>query len=509
MPTPCVGRRARRSHFVACAMLLTLAGSALAQPTWYDAANNRGIATNVSDVFQHQNYNTDANWENGGGWCYTTGIMNSFYFFKQRGYDGLLPNAATANATWLDTVNGELKDFSTNYFTGTTSVRGWLAAKGHGAAGGVRSGLLHTRIIENSGAGRMEYVSFDGSLKAVPQVGGFNPTVFQVATKYLEDDKSINLIIRAQGAAVVDAANWWARVPADPASYHTLTLAGFDRAGTGTLYVADPDSNKGNANANAGWAAPLRPDPALNARRYVAGDPVPVAPRGPNASDIPPNPGRDSSYASLQIDGTDLRLKTFANVAANNRFRSLYVSDLEIVERRQADLIVAAPPPITGPTGGPGPTPLTHTFEISAGLTEPVDQFWLFPDHVLASGFSLPTFTAPGGAWNLASTLLPGGLDPWTNTRSSGGLLFSLTAGAPLLPGLNGTIGLLQGTFSGLISGWDIAFRDALDSSVWRVQAYGQDLPNLPLQQIPAPAGGVIVLVGAGVLGVRRRRCLR
>ncbi len=506
MPSTLVALRAQRFPVVAAFALLALGGSALAQPTWYDAANNRGIATNVSDVYQHQNYNTDATWENGGGWCYTTGIMNSLYFFKQRGYNGLLPNAATANATWLDTVNGELKDFSTNYFAGNTSVGGWLAVKGHGAAGGVRSGLLHTRIIENPANSRMEYVSFDGSLKAVPQVGGFNPTVFQVATKYLEDDKSINLIISGRGAAVVDPANWWARNPADPASYHTLTLAGFDRAGTGTLYVADPDSNRGNANANAGWAAPLRPDPAVNARRYVAGDPVPVAPRGANASDIPPNPGRDNYYAPLQMNGTDPRLKTFANVAANNRFRSLYVSGLEIIERRQADLITAVPAPISGPTNGTGTTAVAHTFEISAGLAEPVDQFWLFPDQTLASGFSLPTFTAPGGAWSLASTLTPGAMDPWTNTRSSGGMLFSLTGGSPLLPGLAGTIGTLQATFSGLVSGWDIAFRDALDPSVWRVQAYGQDLSNFPLQQIPAPAGGVGVLMGIGVLGMRRRR---
>ncbi len=497
-----VALRAGRFLVSAASGLLMLAGSATAQPTWYDAANGRGIANDVSDVYQHQNYNTDANWENGGGWCYTTGIMNSLYFFKQKGYQGLLPNAATANATWLDTINTELKDFSTNYFAGNTSVRGWLAAKGHGAAGGVRSGLLQTRIVENPANSRMEYVSFDGTLKAVPQVVGFNPTVFQVATNYLQDDKSVNLIIRAQGAPVIDAANWWARNPAHPGAYHTLTLAGFDRAGTGTLYVADPDSNKGNANANAGWAAPVRPDPALNARRYVAGDPVPVAPRGANPNDIPPNPGRDSYYASLQMDGTDLRLKTFANVAANNRFRSLYVSNLEIMERRQADLIAVAPPPITSGTT----TALTHTFEISAGLAEPVDQFWLFPDQTLASGFSLPTFSAPGGTWSLASTLSPGGMDPWTNTRSAGGLLFSLSGGSPLLPGLGGTIGSLQATFSGLISGWDIAFRDALDPSVWRIQAYGQDLPNLPLQQVPTPGAGIGLLMGIGAIGARRRR---
>jgi len=482
-----------------------LAATTLGQPTWFDAANNRGIANDISDIYQHQNYNTDPNWENGGGWCLTTGLANSLYFFKKKGYNGLLPDAATVNATWLGTTSDELKSFSTFYFAGI-SVRTLLTAEGHGPRDGVRDGLQHTRIIENIAAGRMEYVSHDGMLKALPQVVNFDPTVFQVANRYLEDDRSVNLIIRADGAAVVDPANWWASNPAHPGAYHTLTLAGFDRTGNGRMYVSDPDSNKGNADANAGWDSSIRPDPAVGARRYVAGDPVPVAARGANPSDLPPNPARDSYYANLEMEPTDARLRTFRNVAANNRFRSLQVTSLEIIERAQADLLFTAPvaPPLTGGTSAvPAIELVTHGFEITAGLAKPVDQFWFFPSAPMNTDLGDPLFTASGGTWSMTGLINPGQSDPWGNPRDDGGFLISLTSGSPLLPGLGGTIGGLLANFEQTLIGWDIAFRDALETDVWRVQAFGSDLNNLP-EQIPAPAAGVVFI--GGIFAARRRR---
>jgi len=180
------------------------------------------------------------------------------------------------------------------------------------------------------------------------------------------------------------------------------------------------------------------------------------------------------------MNGTDLRLKTFANVAANNRFRSLYVSDLEIVERRQADLIAAVQPRSPDRPTARCPPGRPHVRDLR-GPRRAGRSVLAVPDHPSRPGSRCrhSRRREGSGRWHQHSLRVRPTHGPTSAPMAACCSLSRRESSASRAQRHDWT---LQGTFSGLISGWDIAFRDALDSSVWRVQAYGADLPNLPLQ---------------------------
>lgn len=491
---------------------------------------------NISDVFQHQRWGApaavgadpggDLEWEatyfpvsktvKFGGWCFNAATVNQLYHFRQEGKRSFgPPGGAATNPANVKALEDELKefvsDFGTNAGIGESRlkvVNDVLEARGAGKTAGVKNGLMAQNFKQVGNT--VKYVSALGKEHNLGKATLFNhiPTLFKdKGTANLRLAHAFNF---ADRKGTPQEALWWAGVKPDEGNFHSVTIAGYDKAGDGTIFFADPDSNptgagaNGNRDDNGGWnpsvanwrAAPAGVGaPAVKLRRFdeatPAGVPVP-------AGAVPTAAEQSKLYFTGTLAATK---KEFAIADANfDRYDGVDIRYLDTIE-----LFKAAPKPPVIPAAGGGSASLSHIFEISPAdaLAENImNEFWLFP---ASADEMISAVDVSDSAWSV-SILPPGFVDPWgNNVHDYGGIYATTDLPGSELAGLE-ALDLLYDTVGGSqVSAWDFAYNDKTDFTLesFSVQAFG-DLAgyNLPVFQsvIPEPASFMLALIGLGTL---------
>lgn len=534
--------------------LLCLAESAWAVVTWQ---------SNIPDLFQHQRWGSDATipggaagagdptWEaydympampagpggmppatpesvDFGGWCFQVATTNELYQFNQRGYRTFGPAVGPPNTpNTILSLHDAVKTFNTAFeatFDATPKstsrrINDILTARGAGPDQGL-SGLLSQNFVQQ---GTSIYYR---NARGIDSKFGKGTLYDHVQTTIRGGDLS-NL--RLTHEATTDKL-WWAGANPGSGNFHVVTVAGIDPAGNGTLWFADPDSNKGNANANAGWSidiADWKAAPAgvpTKARRYNGGDAFKPAGAAPT------NAERDMFYYEGLLAPTKTSFAIPA--AASDRYDDVEIKFLETMETIKGTTKGAG-------AGGPPPGG-AKKFSVSPGASSNsiINEIWLYPSrsiekiiNLISTGFG---GTAPASAWNW--TLMPGltdspssapflpsadnvpGFDRYGNARDDGGLYLTVNPSDPFWTGR--PLGLLGSellefeydTLGGVeLEGWDFLYNDFNDTSLVSlgVQTFGANSGfALPHIQVPEPAELALLLL-AGLLTLLRHRSRR
>jgi len=303
------------------------------------------------------------------GWSRHAATANMFHHWRVMGFTNMAPAGTASNSSWLNTANAAVKSLAAQ--GSDIAAELLLRNQGQNAALGQRLSYLNYTIED----GQVRYRSASGAMRTV-RAGGQPAPIGLVAAAEFAAGATVNTIVKKTGAGPFSTQLWWG-------NYHAMTLAGID-LGARALFVADPDSNKGNADDDAGWSGAW-PDPAVIARKYTpwngSADVVPVPALGPGfpASD-PVNFGL--RYMPLQLAG-DLRTID-GSVVENGRFRNVRLDALEIIR-----VTAAGTAPVIVPTGGA----LNHSFEIGNGFGQGGDiaELWVIPIGVLESVTCIPT----------------------------------------------------------------------------------------------------------------------
>ena len=418
--------RGRRGYMLWLAVLAVGGGSAVAAPldNFWDATNRRGFQWGVLDMYQHQNRGStnDAQWEDSGGWCRPDGYLDALYGWKVAGFN-TVPDAMLDNTNWLASASATLKSMSrggywfaapgpgTSSPNGTAPLERWLHNRPGGSVGiaaGVAGGLMEVEVI-NDGTPQLKYSSWalngDTMRRNVPGVAGTRPILQAAEDAFIKNRSVVATITIAPGlqAAAASEGLWWAN-----GSYHTITLAGLDIPNN-KIYFSDPDSNNGNAGTDAGitggFPGPAT-DPIIQAKRFKVSDPIPVAARIPAQPSATPI-GVGAYYREVTVTAGGL----FAgNFTQNERYRFPDITQYNTVERVKS-AARALPAPLALPLGGTDLNAaafnLSYQWDIGAGMVEPVDAFWFFPNAAFDSSLSSLSFTASGGTWQLENVLAP------------------------------------------------------------------------------------------------------
>lgn len=487
-----------------CALLCGLFLTPANAQTWYP---------NIPDFYQHQKYGPgnnqieDPDWEKGGGWCFDVSTINQFFFFKKKGYNGLLDNDVTSGPPkWLPASSAAVKQFVADKGANSALQKACNAAgadpllkdfincildnRGAGPKLGVGKGLIHVTLQQTYDSVKKQYdvvyYAADGSVKVLKE----NSTLFDAMQKYLNDGDSVNLFLAHDTSAKL----WWSGPKPDKGNYHSVTVAGVDTTkGSEKIWFADPDSNPdhnhaskvlvevawlpGNMNKNAGWT-PI--DNMVNCgadggmhtnlqcirlRRFVGNEPIPV-PAGNN----PTQKEIDQRYFEAVMVQPDK--VTFNGKNGDfDRYDGTLVLGLNVVGVVDA----ATKSGKLSPDGA-------NIFEVSPGGdgATPIDEFWVFPtsyDEQITDVTDLP----PGWQFESGS-----GLDPWGNDRPYGWVHVY----TPMGPGYNPLVGndvldMTYDTGSGNpLTAWDAFVRYQGDDANLGVQAFGAN-PPVPPDQTP------------------------
>lgn len=470
----------------------------VAAPTWY-ANGAGGFNPNVADFYQHQNWLEAGgnNWQSTGGWCYQLAYADVFYDLTKQGYAGLLPADITDPAKWFDTaykpanVNASGIAVLHDAMAGKT-IQSYLDSKGHKADDATAPLIANEFKVD--GNGKVTYKT------PAPKMG--DPDIVTSAAAFdfydLKTRAGDSLTLELKGgttplrASSSDQGRWWT-------NFHQIAGAGLDKA-TKTIYVADPDTNRGSTLDKAGWPdiAKFPGDPPASATsmglKTTATDPIPL----PTAPVIGTIGSYDTFYAGFIFDDKN-KVKGDAN---NARYTGTVLNLIETISAPKGKLTAAAVVP-----GG-----AATTVAINTGGNY-VDAIYLAPSQsVLADPqfSSLFTFTLPSDPMGLLSswstTVTP--FDPFGNERLYGGVRFDLTSGSPLAPSdlALATLGTIS-DFS--LSGYELLLHYVGDdSSLWNPEVIGSSLNStkLSIEQtvIPEPASGILATIAFAAIGRRR-----
>lgn len=483
------------------------------------AAEARGqtYEPNIPDFYQHQRWgaNDDPAWEfqggSFGGWCYQTAVVDGFYYWKTKDptFNSILSNDITDPTKSLGAANAAIKGLA----TGGQSIQAYLKAQGIGSDAGVGKGLSVTNFrwgpygngynaatgTYNAGplASKIYYLSAaaPGGVASLPATTTFLDLYQKQINKGLQD----TLILRTENPATVSANLWWQGVPdKNNGSFHAVAGAGYSAA-TSSIIFADPDTNKGSAAANGGintaaTVGGVRDDPAVDARKFKAGDPIPVPNPAP-ANGTNPNT-LTSLYKTVSL-GADGR--TVQNVAANDPYQNVSIVQINTLAKNGAALVMAGPgagsmvaahlPGDTGPVGGSATPGLT--VDLGSGSDASVSSFWIFPNAPIDTS-ATPYFDKSG--WDYAF-LSPGGSDIFGNQRPDGGVEITDVSGSAISPS---DLAALSFSTDGTPTGFDVFFQNASDPTDYDVQVYGGPETFMPFQTaVPEPS----TLVLAGIAG--------
>ena len=282
----------KNHQFSLVALFAPLAAASIASaavPAWFDAAAGKGIKPDLPDLYQHEFLTglpavapipKKAGWEVGGGWCRPTAMADGLYSLQQAGYAGLLPAGSNAAVTWLDKTGDGISNL--RFFQGS-GIQQYLTNTGHGLNKGVGpgKGLVFNQFYVNPANGAVSYVSATNGLTPLKVQTGPNTfraeTAFELYKAAMFQDQDVMVRIgdvQNYGAGKIPL-HWWSGPQPLGGNYHYLNGAGIDTANN-VMFLADPDSNKGSADANAGWGPNFNADPNVAARRYAAADPIPI-----------------------------------------------------------------------------------------------------------------------------------------------------------------------------------------------------------------------------------------
>jgi hypothetical protein len=451
-------------------------------PDWADPNTGRGFRPNLPDFYQHQYLcdNSRPNWEvrktgGGGGWCAATALANCLYSFKVNGYNGLLHNSPNINDPnkWLDDACKAIEDME-KMRAGCFELQKYLEDRGHGEKGcpGPGGGLKYTWYRVDGATGKLKYKSSDGTdkEKAGPP--------FKFYKDELKDGQDVLLFLTPGGNTATKPVRWWN-------NYHLVTGAGFDCGNTPgakpKIYFSDPDSNKGNDKANAGWHFTWD-DAGVKTRKYDPNDPVPVPARGATPSDDPVD--WEKFYACVEL--ADPNGRRFGS-GADDRYLHVDISGiLTICPIKGAPKLKL--PDLEG---------IKKLFRFFTGLYSSIDGILIYPTGASVQPFT-PVFPdtefvdSSGNTWG-KTYVSPGLIDPDGNVRSGGGVFFH-TAGA-LPPGFFADASVVTDTD---YENYDIMMRLAgsgsWEDATWFVQAIGSRQDELlDLQREEPGVPGIVI----------------
>lgn len=240
---------------LAFAAICTATGQhAQAQHKWYQGAKDRGFQHRIPDFYQHQFFigdkgdawqskfpdkTTYPKWSLTAGYCYQVALSNGLASWEPYGYAGATSAGTLEKDTWRTAYRKTIEDVN--------------------AAGGNMQKYLDDRKKDNGWKRRLLFNQYTidqanetvmtPSGKKIQQpdgMGGFVPvSQFDVYKRMMLNEASVTVLIGRDGTKKYSDTVWWG-------NYHAVTGAGFDGK-TGEMYFADPDSNKGNRSAKAGY----------------------------------------------------------------------------------------------------------------------------------------------------------------------------------------------------------------------------------------------------------------
>jgi hypothetical protein len=474
----------------AAAPMIASRANAAALPPWYDAANQTGYKTDVPDFYQHEflagNPGGVAGWEQFGGWCRPTALTDALYTFAANGYPNLLPAGFNNAAGWLNASGTAIAALQNVQGQG---INAFLGAAGYGFAKGpgVGKGLVFNQYIVSS-TGALTYISSTGARRAYPG------TAFDLIQNKLlvNQDVMIRLADTNAHPNINDPTpkfplHWWSGPNVFGGNYHYVDAAGFD-AVNNQLFFADPDSNKGSGDGNAGWTGKNN-DPTAKVIRYAPGDPVPVPARGAALTDPPVNAG--NFYSSVSIANG-------FKFSSLDRYNGCRITAIESI----APVIAAKRGGNTGPiTFGPAAGGTANTLDIESELEDNVDKVLVYPAGTdpMSGG---PDSLSGNGASFSEHDLAASALDPFGDTHENGGFEFDETGALGLEPDVVDTLAL---DTSADFSGFDVFLHDAV-TDTWAVEAIGAPEDISVDTQVPEPAASMFALIIATATMMRRHR---
>ncbi len=258
-----------------CAAVLALAIPVwAAPPAWFDnGAAKRGFMPGVADFYQHQYYVADPadtwessrpfaailpNWARVGGYCEFTAVTDSLAVWQARGYTGavqagtLTPTAATWQAASKATI------LDVRSVNGTTGMSDYLKNKYTADQAGPKlwpTKLKYDQFTIDNTSGQVTTAA-----GTVLKNSGAAISSFEVYRRMLLNESTPLLYLTRNSTSTYDNALWWG-------NFHYVAGAGIDVA-NGLIFVADPDSNKGNASG----AATYKPQTAVPSTPADAGN---------------------------------------------------------------------------------------------------------------------------------------------------------------------------------------------------------------------------------------------
>ena len=252
------------------------------------------------------------------------------------------------------------------------------------------------------------------------------------------------------------------------------------------LYFADPDSNKGSGDANAGWNGTTT-DARVAAIRYAAGDPVPVAPRAANLTDPPMN--ADSFYSNVAVDPA----KGFQFTSAD-RYDGTKITMVETI----APVVAAkrAKPQVVAGRASPA-ADTVNTLDVQSELADNVDKIVFYP---LADPVAGGTDTLTGGGAFTEHNVDANTPDPFGDTHTFGGIEFDESGATGLEPGVMDAATL---DTNADFNAFDVFLHDSVNGQ-WSVEAINAPEDDFGDQQVPEP--GMIALPAIASLLLWRRR---
>jgi hypothetical protein len=474
------------------------------------------VMANIPDFYQHQLYTGMSAWENAGasGWCRPAAIVDALYPWQvQAAYSGLFNNNITKTGIWLGAANTAIAGVAgTLNPGGLGEINNYLENAGVGPTAAIagKPSLLSMWYRVDPTSGNVSVALANHQFELVRK-GGALTTAFELYSDQMAQGRSTLVTLRA--TEVGQNGLWWSgsnNGALGPGNFHTVAGAGYDLA-TRSILFADPDSNKGNLAANAGWYR-LNPDgtpdasdagrkaalDTTQANRYTAAD---------GAAD-PPLPGNKNGagakYTNSDLYGTAKLNANGYTVAssdagggekpATGRYTGLPITDIETIS-----------PTLSAIKGliQQGVNKFQATFRIFGDLFSNVDEIKLFPNAALADN----SFSFSLANWSESQT----NIDPFGYARPFGGEDLLASSGT-YLSGL-GTEGdtTLDTTFQ--FASFDIFLHDSLTGQ-WLVQSVGADSNQDTFQVglVPEPASFISLGTGVLVLGlyawVRHRRAV-
>jgi hypothetical protein len=465
---------------------------AAALPPWYDAVNQTGYKTDVPDFYQHEflagNPGGVVGWEAFGGWCRPTALTDALYTFAANGYPNLLPAGFNTAAGWLNASGNAIAALQNVQGQG---INAFLGAAGYGWAKGpgVGKGLVFNQYTV-SATGALTYISSTGARRAYPG------TAFDLIQKKMLTNQDVMIRLgdtnphpNAGDPTPKFPLHWWSGPNIFGGNYHYVDAAGFD-AVNNNLFFADPDSNKGSGDGNAGWNGRNNYATAA-AIRYVPGDPVPVPARGPAITDPPVNAG--NFYSSVSIaNGFQ-----FSSLDRYNGCRITAIESIApVIAAKRGGGGGAAPV-----TFGPASSGVANTLDIESELEDNVDKVLVYPagtDPVTGGPDSL----SGNGASFTEHDLAASALDPFGDTHENGGFEFDETGALGLEPDVVDTLALDTSTD---FAGFDVFLHDAVTNS-WSVEPIGAPEDTSVDTQVPEPTGAFAIVIATATMIRRRRR---